>query len=331
MRFRSLLSFRPDFLPILRFLLVDLCLCGAGCALLSHGTLGYVVSQILFAVVAFHNFAILHECGHESASRHQWLNNVTGHYASLFCCIPYFPWKYIHSEHHAWSGNIDRDPTLRGIKRYRQELETGKDETGVLSIMCWMWRLWIPLFAFVQQLSFWNYPLMLLKLKQLRGFRLYRCLFSMAFIPSTYALLIYGFPEVFNFRNFWLAIVMYLVLTELINLPHHLGTGELGRDQAKLLPWEQHTVTRSCFYPMFVSRWLLLNFNLHTEHHLFPNLPWGELPKVRKLLKESLGTNYNESIGIGWNLHHRQSDLDEIFGEHPLAKTRFTELQEGAV
>lgn len=319
MQFRSLFSFRPDFASILLFLIIDICMCGAGLTLLSAGTLGYVASQIIFAVVAFHNFAILHECGHESASSHRWLNNVTGHYASLFCCIPYFPWKYIHSEHHAWSGNIDKDPTLGGLKRYRQELETGKEDQmfGVLSIMCWMWRLWLPVFAFVQQLSFWNYPLMLLKLKQLRGFRLYRCLFSMAFIPSTYALLICAFPDVFTFGNFWLAMVLYLAFTELINLPHHLGTGQLKRDEAKLLPWEQHAVTRSCFYPKFFSRWLLLNFNLHTEHHLFPNLPWGQLPKVSKLLKERLGRNYNESIGIAWHLGHRQSDLDDVFGELP--------------
>ena len=41
--------------------------------------------------------------------------------------------------------------------------------------------------------------------------------------------------------------------------------------------WEQQATTRSCRYPGILSELLVLNFNLHTEHHLFPALPWFRL------------------------------------------------------
>jgi fatty acid desaturase len=80
----------------------------------------------------------------------------------------------------------------------------------------------------------------------------------------------------------------------------------------KLPLWEQYRATRSCYYPPGISELLVLNFNFHTEHHLFPDLPWYRLRDARASLRAMLGERYQEAIGIAWNIQNRGRDLDSI-------------------
>ena len=233
---RARLSFQQRYVFIGIFLLADASLFALGLYLLaSSNPFAYIGSQFLFAVIAFHNFAIVHECGHGTAASSTWLNTITGHYCSLYCFMPYFPWKYIHTEHHTWTGNLDRDPTLKAIRDYR------KDQRLKNGLLCLAWRTWVPLLAFMQHLVLWSYPLMLFQLGRLRGKRLVSSLASILLLPLTYVSLYCLWPQLFNIPNFALAFVIYLILVELINFPHHLGT-EIHRTTKKgkrLLLWEQ--------------------------------------------------------------------------------------------
>jgi fatty acid desaturase len=251
---------------------------------------------------------MLHECGHENSSRYSFLNTLTGHYASLFCFMPYFPWKYIHTEHHAWTGNVERDPTLAAIRNYRADQ---RFKNGLIHLA---WRTWVPLLAFIQHLVLWNYPLALLRLGRLRGGRLVRGLLSVLLLPSVYFTLYCYWPDLFCLGSFWPALLLYLVLVELINLPHHVGLFHPPGSEAGKLPlWEHGRVTRSCYYPTGVSELLLLNFNFHVEHHLFPTLPWFRLRQARCLVREALGDEYQESVGIAWTLENRRKDALQVF------------------
>lgn len=307
---RSQLSFKHRYVLILIFLFADGGLFALGLWLLVRGHFwAYLSSQFVFAIVSFHSFAILHECGHGTASWLPWLNTLTGHYCSLFCFMPYFPWKYIHTEHHTWTGNLNRDPTLKAVRDYRE------DQRFKNGILCLAWRSWVPLLALMQHLVLWSYPLMLLQMGRLRGWRLVSSVFSILLLPFTYATLYWLWPHLFNVANFALAFVIYLVFVELINFPHHLGT-EVYRTTEKgqkLVLWEQTDVTRSCYYPVIMSELLLLNFNFHIEHHLFPTLPWFQLRRARTLVRQALGDEYQECVGISWNLENRSKDAREVF------------------
>jgi fatty acid desaturase len=270
-------------------LIVDAGLFALGLWLLSSGNfLAYISSQFLFALISFHSVAILHEYRHGTASSSHWLNTITGHYCSPFCFMPCFPWKYLHTEPHTWAGNLNRDPTLKAIRDYRE------DQHFKNTLLRLAWRTWVPLLAFMQHLVLWNYPLMLRQMGRLRGRRLAYSTFSVLLLPLTYGMLYFLWPHVFNLRNFGLAFVIYLVFVELINFPHHLGT-EVYRTTEKgkkLSLWEQTPVTRSCYYPVVLSELLLLNFNFHIEHHLFPTLPWFQLRRARTLVRKALGSEY---------------------------------------
>jgi fatty acid desaturase len=55
---------------------------------------------------------------------------------------------------------------------------------------------------------------------------------------------------------------------------YHTTIGDHARFNVRAL--RQHT---------FLS-WLLLNFNQHASHHMYPNIPWHELPEKKQELPE---------------------------------------------
>ncbi len=194
---RSTVPQQRHFAITFLILLLDLVLFVSGLALVSRGGWApFAAGQLLFVIVFFHGFAILHECGHGTAAESRFLNTVAGHYASLFCFMPYFPWKYIHAEHHTWAGNIDRDPTMKLIREFR--------ESAVLrnAVVRATWKYWIPLLGLLQHFVLWGYPLKLLRRESRDRERLVRCLISVLLLPAVYLSLHALFPVTFNLQSF---------------------------------------------------------------------------------------------------------------------------------
>jgi len=310
------ISFEKPLWITLLVVVADLGLLAVALKLLSvGGFLSFILSQIILAVFYFHNFGLLHEAGHGNIHKKTWVNTLLGHYFSIFCFMPYYSWKYIHQEHHVWTGNIDKDPTMAKIKEFREK-------KSIPLIHSFFWKSWIPLAAFSQQYVFFAYPIIIWKSGKMTPKIFMQSSFSVFFIISVYVTLAYLFPDTVNFSNFVLSYVLYMALSELVNLPHHVQMPNFhtSPERSKLHPWEQHITTRSCDYG-FLSSILALNFNYHIEHHFFPNLPWYRLKKLRSIIKPKLGREYIELKGIAWNIKNRAiSAKDVLLPEvsHPL-------------
>ena len=305
---RQQLRFEPVPWMPLGVLAFDVMLAGVAIWLVAPGRgPGYWLGQALLAVFYFHNFALLHECGHGNSFRQEKLNSLVGHYASLFCFLPYFPWKYMHHEHHTWTGNIDKDPTLTKIRRMRLD-----GEVPVVVRIAW-WS-WIPVAGLLQHFVFWGYPFKSWREGRTKRPQLLRSAFSVLLLVVTYTIWATYAPAAISASNIWPSFLFYLVGVELVNLPHHVGmpTFKDSVNRHKLYLWEQHVSTRSCFYPGLISELFVLNFNLHTEHHFFPTLPWYRLKRAREVLKPTLMEGYHEEVGIEWNLKNRIRDPREI-------------------
>lgn len=262
----------------------------------------YLLSQLMLAIAFFQGFSLLHECGHGSASPQRWLNTLVGHLASVLCFLPFYPWRDIHREHHVWVGNIEKDPTYAAAKRW---IARGR----VPWVIRLAWRSWIPLAALVQHVVFWAYPVRLARSGVVGKGQLIRCAGSVLFLPSAYLLLFWWQPLIFRPSTFALGVGVYLFVVELVNLPHHLGT---QTTHGRLPPWEQWRSSRSCVYPLGISEFVVLNFNFHVEHHLFPSLPWYRLRQARGMVRHALGGLYPEEVGISWNLRNRRRDMEAI-------------------
>lgn len=315
LQLRAALTFEPSVLPTVAILIMDGCALWAATHLLqSPGILAYLGSQLLLAMVYFNMFVVLHECGHGSVSKSRLLNVILGHIASVFCAIPFYPWRYIHQKHHAFAGCIDHDPVLSSIRGWKYD--------GVPPIVRFGWRSWVPLAALAQQTVYWRYPLVMRRSGELSRTKLIRCTASIAWLFVAYACLATFGGELVSFANLWLSVVLFLGIVELVNIPHHT---DVSTFDARLPVWEQYKATRSCYYPRGCSELLVLNFNFHTEHHLFPTLPWFRLRRARDLVRQRLGGSYREAVGIGWNLENRQRDLQSI-----VANVRITEADDSS-
>ena len=301
MAIKAQLELRPSPWPAAGILALNASLAALGLWLLSLGTTpAFLLSQLIFPIVFFQAFSILHECGHGSFSSKSWLNTLVGHYASPLCFLPYFSWKIQHAQHHVWSGNLEKDPSLKLLRDWRATQR-------VPWLVKIAWRSWIPLAGAMNHVVYWLYPITIFRTGTPSQFR--RCLASLLWMFAAYAGARYAWPEIFAIGNFALAIVIYLVAVELVNLPHH---SDQPSTSEKLALWEQAYSTRSCYYPKLVSELLVLNFNFHIEHHLFPSLPWYRLRGARALIKPALGAGYKEAIGIRWNLANRTKDIRQV-------------------
>jgi fatty acid desaturase len=301
------LSFDRPLWITLSVVAADICLIALSLYLLKlQGALPFIVSQLLLALVYFHNFALLHEAGHGNIHKSRWVNDVMGHYFSILAFQPYFPWKFIHQQHHLYTGNIDKDPSMDKIKKVREK-------NSVSWIYEFAWRSWIPLAGFVLQLTFITYPYRLWKSGKMTQQTFWLSVFSILWLIAAYVTLFIAFPSIVNIKNIFVSYVLYLVLNELINFPHHIQmpTFKDSPKLSKLHPWQQHITTRTCEYGIFSSL-LALNFNYHTEHHFFPNLPWYRLKQLRKILKPRLKEEYTELTGISWNIKNRAIAAKDI-------------------
>jgi omega-6 fatty acid desaturase (delta-12 desaturase) len=302
---KARLSFERNYAVTLLILVADWLLIAAAAALLrTPHWAAYLTSQCLLAIVFFHNFGILHEAGHGNTSSSRRVNQLTGLYASVLCLMPFLPWVYIHQKHHVWAGNAEQDPTARNLKRWRAR----GSAPWLLRVA---WRSWLPLGAFAQHLVFWGYPWVLLRQDKRK---LWPCVASVLLLPASYLLLHWLWPEFVQLRNFALAFAIYLGAEELVNFPHH---SDLFKFEHRLPLWEQWKASRSCDYPWLVSELLVLNFNYHAEHHLYPSLPWYRLRAARKWVREGLGHDYVGSVGIAWNLENRSRSIQSLFAIRP--------------
>mmetsp|Transcript_15060 Transcript_15060/g.22232 ORF Transcript_15060/g.22232 Transcript_15060/m.22232 type:complete len:246 (-) Transcript_15060:237-974(-) len=69
--------------------------------------------------------------------------------------------------------------------------------------------------------------------------------------------------------------------------------------------------TRSC-RSNFIVRHLMWNMNFHAEHHLYPMVPFYNLPKLSDLLEESLEHNdIKHFLNVNWEYVKRDGWIDQ--------------------
>jgi omega-6 fatty acid desaturase (delta-12 desaturase) len=235
----------------------------------------WVAGQILFAIAMWQWFVILHSCGHHTYFRAVWLNDAVGHVASVFTQIPYFPWRHIHAKHHTWAGWQDLDPTTQGS--LNKEIVPER----VKRLMDFAWKYWLPLFSvyYVVQ-TFWNLP----KVNEISVMprRRKKNAFSMAFVIVVYLALIVAFRQ--SFLRVWpVATVLMLTLSDPILLSQHVHIPLNVAGADKVRPYkhfEQDVFSRSVECPSWMSRYFFLHFNMHSLHHVFPDVPHYHLAKI---------------------------------------------------
>lgn len=262
-----------------------------------------IINVFLIPVFMFRQFSILHETVHGLSHSHGKINHIIGIIAGAFCLTPFSAWKMAHLKHHYWTGNLEQDPTFSILKSFEQSSSLKKyaiDST---------WRRGIPLFAALQHFNFWIFGIKTSKsveslLSLLVPALLYASVLSQLSLP--------------NLTITSIGAILYFRMYEDMLFPQHVGL--YSDDEANYHPqaWEQPDVTRTWYMPSIVEKYVVLNMNYHTEHHLFPDLPWHQLAKAHKImLEQKVEINI---VGFDWTRNQRQRPFGEVIVPVPIRK-----------
>lgn len=209
-----------------------------------------------------------HECGHGTAFRTGWMNDVVYHIASFQVMRNPVSWRWSHARHHTDTIIVGRDPEI-GWMHPVSILMKG------LAFVGWpdAWvslkilarnamgtftpdeRDYIPAQE-IPKAAFWARVHMAIYAATLLA-----ALWSWSFIP----LMLIGLPRMYG--------CWHMYLTGLIQ---HGGLAEDVLD---------HRLNSRTCYMNPVSRWIYWNMNYHVEHHMFPMVPYHALPRLHELVK----------------------------------------------
>ena len=214
-----------------------------------------------------------HECGHKTAFKTVWMNNVVYHIASFMLIRSPVVWRSSHVRHHTSTIIVGHDPEIIAMRppdlvrlslnlfglvdtyhlimrmflhasgRLHPEETTYTRKKDYKSVFLTA-RIWILIYALTISCAFW--------------------------IGSILPILLIGLPRLYG--------AWHHVITGVLQ---HLGLAENVSD---------HRLNTRTVLMNPISRFIYLNMNYHVEHHMFTMIPYYHLPKLHELIKYDLPT-----------------------------------------
>lgn len=280
---RSLLTRKNG--PAIRdtLLLLTILISTATATILLWGSWWAAIPYLIYAVFyATSSDSRWHECGHGTAFRTDWMNNVIYEIASFMVHRESVVWRWSHTRHHSDTIIVGRDPEI--------QVPRPPDIKGLV-------------------LSLFNYGVYITYYPSLVRHALGRMSGAeKTFVPETEYKKIYRNARIYLtidglvivtavILHSWIPVFLVLLphvfgtwLMIVHNTPQHAGLAENVLD---------HRLNCRTVYMNPISRFIYWNMNYHVEHHMFPLVPYHALPKLHKLVKEDCPPVY-PSIYSAW-------------------------------
>ncbi len=222
----------------------------------------FLAPQAVFVTCLFH---LAHEATHQTPFRTGWLNRFAGHFAGFALILPFHWFTAFHLAHHKWTNLPGKDPELDGAKPKSLS-------EWVLHVSGFFY--WVKTTRTLCRLSLGlERPGYLPEKARLRAKREAR------FMAAGYCiafLLIPVFPAIF-----WCWMLPAVIGQPLLRLYLLAEHGDLPQVSNIF----ENTRTT---YTSRLVRWMTWNMPYHTEHHVWPNVPFHKLPEVHDRMKAAL-------------------------------------------
>ncbi|KPP91452.1 MAG: Fatty acid desaturase [Rhodobacteraceae bacterium HLUCCA08] len=261
-----------------------------------------------------------HECGHGTAFKTRTYNDWVYQIASFMIVRNPHAWRWSHARHHTDTIIVGRDPEIA--------LMRPPDLARMIA-------------NFLGLIDAWN------------GWG--RMLYNAAgrihpeeadYIPET------EYPKVIRVARIWVAIyaatialaiaigsilpLMVIGLPRLYGAWHHVMTGVLqhGGLADNVV---DHRLNSRTVYMNPISRFIYWNMNYHVEHHMFPMVPYHQLPALHDRIKHDLpapNRSIAEAFAEMWPALKRQLRYEDYFLRRdlpPTAKPYREDFHDGAL
>lgn len=212
-----------------------------------------------------------HECGHGTAFKTPWMNDVVYHIACFMIMRNPTRWRWSHTRHHTDTIIVGLDPEI-AVMRPPAVLQTLLAYVGVLDAWSAMKMMVINALGKISDEEKTFIPDMEWH-KVIRVARIWVLIYA-----ATIALALY--------LGSWLPLLL-VGLPRLYGAWHHVLTGLMqhGGLADNVL---DHRMNSRTVYINPISRFIYWNMNYHIEHHMFPMVPYHALPRLHELIKNDL-------------------------------------------
>jgi fatty acid desaturase len=219
-----------------------------------------------------------HECGHGTAFRTGWMNDVVYHIASFQVMRNPVSWRWSHARHHTDTIIVGRDAEIAWMLPPNM-LKKVLHFIGV-------WDVWDSLKILAKnaagQLSDdeKDYIPESERPKAVFAARVHMAIYA-ATAAATVGMLAAGMG--------WMAAIPFLLIggPRIYGCWHMIMTGLIQHGGLAEDVIDHRLNSRTC-YMNPVSRFIYWNMNYHVEHHMFPMVPYYNLPKLHEIIKDDL-------------------------------------------
>jgi fatty acid desaturase len=212
-----------------------------------------------------------HECGHGTAFKTPWMNDVVYQIACFMIMRNPTRWRWSHTRHHTDTVIVGLDPEI-AVMRPPVVFKVILGYFGILDAWDAMKMMIINASGKVtdEEKSFipemeWH--------KVIFVARIWVAIYAATILLAFYL-------------NSWLPIFL-VGLPKLYGAWHHVLTG-LMQHGALADNVLDHRMNARTVYINPVSRFIYWNMNYHIEHHMFPMVPYHALPKLHAMIKHDL-------------------------------------------
>jgi fatty acid desaturase len=250
-----------------------------------------------------------HECGHGTAFKTMWMNNVVYHIACFMIMRNPTRWRWSHTRHHTDTVIVGLDPEI-AVMRPPVAAKVALGFVGVLDVWDAMKMMVVNAFGHItaEEKTFipeMEWPKVILVARI--WFLVYAATIGLAlYLGSWLPILLVGTPRLYGA---W----------------HHVMTG-LMQHGALADNVLDHRLNSRTVYLNPISRFIYWNMNYHIEHHMFPMVPYHALPRLHEMIKNdlpepspSIWACYKEMLPI-WARQMRGEDIYLVRKLPPTAK-----------
>jgi fatty acid desaturase len=238
-----------------------------------------------------------HECGHGTAFRTRWMNDVIYHIASFQVMRNPVSWRWSHARHHTDTIIVGRDAEIAWML----------PPSMVKKVLHFVgaWDAWESLRTLARNAAGRlsddekDYIPESERPKAVLAARVHMAIYGLTLL-ATGAMLLGGWG--------WASAIPVLLIggPRIYGCWHFILTGLIQHGGLAENVVDHRLNSRTC-YMNPVSRFLYWNMNYHVEHHMFPMVPYYNLPALHALIKHdlpapntSLWDAYREMIPAVW-------------------------------
>jgi fatty acid desaturase len=212
-----------------------------------------------------------HECGHGTAFKTRWMNDVVYQIACFMIMRNPVTWRWSHTRHHTDTIIVGADPEI-SLMRPPVLARAVLNFFGIVDAYHAMKDMVLNTFGILDAEQKTYIP----EMEQPSVFTVARVWFAIyaaavataIYMGSILSLMLIGLPRLYG--------AWHHVLCGLIQ---HGGLAENVLD---------HRLNSRTVYMNPISRFIYWNMNYHVEHHMFPMVPYHALPRLHELIKHDL-------------------------------------------